>query len=140
MSKHDLMKNPFYAQLMFVIESVICKADNEAQKNGIRLTDSNIKSALNKSRRVTPQRAVDPIGSIESRDGIIEELALSIAANRELLAEENEDGSESTEVSPADWMKAISAVEASLKIRKSNEPGGRDYLDYVRTFIGNARV
>jgi len=44
------------------------------------------------------------------------------------------------EVSPADWNKSIIAVEASLKVRRSNEPGSRDYLDYVRRFIEERRV
>ena len=43
-------------------------------------------------------------------------------------------------VSHADWNRAISAVEASLKVRRSTEPGSRSYLDYVRTFIGEGRV
>ncbi len=138
MSKHDLMRDPFYAQLMFVIESSICRADRDAQQKGIRLTDSNIKSALNRARRLTPQAAQHIPGKpVETREDIIGELASSIAVNRMLLGEEieTEDGEESAEVSCEDWTAAISAVEASLKVRRSNEPGGRDYLDYVRNFI-----
>lgn len=139
MNKHDLMRDPFYAQLMFVIESSICHADREALQRGIRLTDSNIKSALNRARRLTSHA---PGGPIETREDIIDELALSIAVNRTLLAEKikTEDGGETAEVSCEDWTAAISAVEASLKVRRSNEPGGRDYLDYVRNFIEKHEV
>jgi len=135
MRNHDLMKDPFYAQLSYVVESAICKADQEAQKKGIRLTDSNIKSALNKARRITPQRSVLPLDAINTREAFIEELALSIAAQREILEHTAEDGSDGTAISHADWVKAILVVEASLKLRKSDEPGSRFYLDFVRRFI-----
>ena len=142
MSKLDLMKDPVFAQLMFIIENVICKADGDAQKMGIRLTDSNIKSALNKARRITPEKVIVPLEPHETREDIIEELALSIAANRGLLAEEtqSENGSEKTEVSPADWNKAIMAVEASLKVRRSDEPGSRFYLDFIRRFVEQGKL
>jgi len=140
MKNHDLMNDPFYAQLMFVIESAICMADKDAKKAGVRLTDSSIKSALNKARRITPQQVVTPLTKLECRDDFVEELARSIAANRELLAEENEDGGDKQEVSPADWKNAISAVEASLKVRRSTEPGTRYYLDYICDFIGEGKV
>jgi len=141
MSNLDLMKDPFYAQLMFVIESAICKADEAAQKKGVRLTDSNIKSALNKARRMMPEKVIAPVESLDRREDFVEELARSIAANREVLLEETE-GAEGriAGVSPGDWSKAISAVEASLKVRRRDEPGSRDYLDFVRRFVEEERL
>lgn len=47
----DRMKDPFYASLMFQIEQIVCQADKEAKNKGIRLIDSQIKSALNKTRK-----------------------------------------------------------------------------------------
>ncbi len=141
MSKIDLMKDPFYAQLMFVVESAICKADKAAQGQGVRLTDSSIKSALNKARRMTPEKVIEPVGSLKTREDFVEELARSIAANREVLLEGDEEAEgEMTEVSRVDWVKAISAVEASLKLRRGDEPGSRDYLDFVRSFIEERRL
>jgi hypothetical protein len=141
MSNLDLMRDPFYAQLMFVIECAICKADEAAQKKGVRLTDSNIKSALNKARRMMPEKVIAPVESLERREDFVEELARSIAANREVLLEETE-GAEGriAGVSPGDWGKAISAVEASLKVRRRDEPGSRDYLDFVRRFVEEERL
>jgi hypothetical protein len=120
MSNLDLMKDPFYAQLMFVIECAICKADEAAQKKGVRLTDSNIKSALNKARRMMPEKVIAPVESLERREDFVEG---RIAG-----------------VSPGDWGKAISAVEASLKVRRRDEPGSRDYLDFVRRFVEEERL
>lgn len=135
MGKLNLMNDPFYAQLMHVIEGVICLADKDAQEQGIRLTDSNIKSALNKARRVTPDMVIARTEAPKTREAIIEEMALSIAANRELLGEESADGTGHVAIGQADWVKAIGAVEASLKVRRSEEPGSRHYLDFVRNFI-----
>lgn len=133
--KLDLLKDPFYAQLMHVIENVICLADKDAQEKGIRLTDSNIKSALNKARRVTPEMVRARTEFPETREAILQEMSLSIAANRELLREESADGTGQVAISHADWGKAIGAVEASLQVRRSDEPGSRCYLDFVRNFI-----
>ncbi|MBE2202972.1 MAG: hypothetical protein IAE94_01345 [Chthoniobacterales bacterium] len=139
MSAHDLLKDPFYAQLMFVIESCICKADHNAAEMGVRLTDSNIKSALNKARKLTTNLVIEPKPNIANREDVIAELAASIAANRKLLEVEGEDN-QIRDISNEDWMKAIAAVSASLKVRMSGEPGGRYYLDYVREFIERQKV
>lgn len=127
---------------MYVIERAICMADKDAQERGIRLTDSNIKSALNQARSIGPEKVIASGGELETREDIVKELALSIAANREFIMEESEgpSGTAQTEVSRADWVKAISAVKASLKVHKSPEPGSRYYLDYVRRFIEERRV
>ena len=142
MSKLDPMRDPFYAQLMYVIEKAIWMADKDAAAKRIRLTDSNIKSALNKARCASPQGAIAGVEKIESREEVVMKLALSLAANRELLVEESREaaGTVQKPVSHADWNRAISAVEASLKVRRSTEPGSRSYLDYIRTFIEERSV
>ena len=140
-SNLDLMRDPFYARLMFVVESAICKADKAAQEQGVRLTDSNIKSAMNKARRMTPEKVIAPVESLGTREDFVEELARSIAANGKVLFEQAEGAeSEMKEVSQADWVKVISAVETSLKLRHRDEPGSRDYLDFVRSFIEEGRL
>ena len=111
MSAHDLLKDPFYAQLMFVIESCICKADHNAAEMGVRLTDSNIKSALNKARKLTTNLVIEPKPNIANREDVIAELAASIAANRKLLEVEGEDN-QIRDISNEDWMKAIAAPAA----------------------------
>lgn len=137
MSKLDPMRDPFYARLMFSIEKTICMTDRDAASKGIRLTDSNIKSALNKARHTAPQAAITGLEKVETREDFVMELGLSIAANRRLLLEDSTEapGLVWRPVSPADWTIAISAVEASLKTRRSTEPGGRSYLDFIHTFV-----
>ena len=135
MKKLELMQDPFYAQLMAVIETTICEADDHARAAGVRLTDSSIKYALNRARNITPEQEIAPLPKLESRDEFVEELARNIAANRQLLLEQTPDGASQREVSISDWVKAISAVRASLKIRRSDEPGSRSYLEFIHRFI-----
>ena len=47
----DRMKDPFYAGLLFKIEQIICQVDDEAKRQGLELTDSQIRSALVKARK-----------------------------------------------------------------------------------------
>lgn len=47
----DRMKDPFYAQLIFQIENMICVADADAKSRGITFTDSQVRSAILKARR-----------------------------------------------------------------------------------------
>jgi hypothetical protein len=43
-------------------------------------------------------------------------------------------------VSKKDWGLAIEAVMKSLSIRRSKIPGSREYLDFVKDFIGQAKA
>ena len=140
MNNHDLMRDPFYAQLMYVIETAIHKADKAAQEQGVRLNDSAIKSALNKARKKALENATVQVESLKTREDFIEELARSIAVNRTFLAEEMDGKDERNDISRADWIKTISGVEDSLKLRRSGQPGGRDYLDFLRRFLKDGEV
>lgn len=141
MNAHKLMKDPFYAQLVYCIESAISEADKHARSMEIRLTDSNIKSALNKARKFKPEPPETnepPQSDLRTKDEVIAELIRSLAGLHTLLESEGEEG-DVAPVSEADVKKGIAAVEASLKIHKSPEPGSRYYLDYVKDFLEKAR-
>ena len=140
MSNLDLMNDPFYAKLMYVIELVISKVDEMAKQQGVTLNDSTIKSALNKARKRTLENAMVQVSSLKTREDFIEELARSIAVNRTHLAEEMEGETEKKDISRVEWIKAISAVEASLKVRRSGLPGGRDYLDFLKRFMDKGEL
>ncbi len=139
MSAHDRLKDPFYALLIVAIEKSICQADLFAKQLGIRLTDSNAKSALNKARKFTLQGSPAPNPNLKSRDDIVLELASSIAETRTKCATVKEGGpaGPSRELTRIEWTNAIAAVEASLKIRSNHGPGERCYLDYIHDFIAS---
>jgi len=135
------MRDPFYAGLLFQIEHIICQADDEAKFKGIRLTDSQIKSALNKTRRKLEGGDPEiPTGS--EKDGIIAQLIDSLClAHHDLMERQRHLNSTETDkpLAVADWVRAIETVEDSVKTRKSHIPGSRDYLDFVHGFIEQAK-
>ena len=137
----DRMRDPFYAGLLFQIEHIICQADDEAKSKGIRLTDSQIKSALNKTRgKLEGGTPVIPTGS--EKDKIIAQLIDSLCLAHHDLAERQQypDGTETDKpLDVMDWIRAIETVEDSVKTRKSHIPGSRDYLDFVHGFIEQAK-
>jgi hypothetical protein len=51
MSSADRMKDPFYVSILFKIESRIASVDREARTRHLVLTDSQIRSILNKVRK-----------------------------------------------------------------------------------------
>ena len=107
MNNHDLMRDPFYAQLMYVIETAIHKADKAAQEQGVRLNDSAIKSALNKARKKALENATVQVESLKTREDFIEELARSIAVNRTFLAEEMDGKDERNGLKPYRGWKTL---------------------------------
>ncbi len=40
----------------------------------------------------------------------------------------------------SDWVKALETVADSIKTRRSNVPGSRDYLDFLPGFIAQAQA
>lgn len=137
----DRMRDPFYAGLLCQIEHIICQADGDAKSKGIRLTDSQIKSALNKTRKKLEGGAPEiPTGS--EKDGIIAQLidSLSLAHHDLMERQRDPNGTETDKpLDVTDWVRAIETVEDSVKTRKSHIPGSRDYLDFVRGFIEQAK-
>ena len=137
MSAHDALKDPFIAQLIWVIESIIHKADTLAKEDGICLTDSNVRSALIKAKKNVSLG--EPPADTAKKDLILIQLVDSIIHQRQFLgAFEGEEGgeeSEGQEIELADWLLAIKAVIESVDIRRSKEPGTRYYLDFLKGFL-----
>ena len=139
MNKAHLMDDPFYSAIMFRIESRICDADVAARKLEIELTDSNIKSCLNKVKILA--RGEEPkVEPRSERECFIVELALAIDEIGSKLREapvSRESPDLARSVNAADWLLAVEAVEDSLKNHTS--PGTRFYLDFLKDFIADAR-
>ena len=136
----DLMKDPFYAGVMYVIESHICTLDDRARKSGIILSDSQIQSSLIKlEKTIRGQKPGIPTES--PRDQLLAEW---IGENRtppkeiqiETIGESGEAFREPLAIE--DWLAALLAVLESVKTRRSPFPGSRAYLDFVHDFIARA--
>ncbi len=140
MKTRDRMGDPFYANLMFQIEQIICGSDGLAKEKGIVLTDSQVRSALIKTSKKL--EGADPdVPQANERDKALAGLIGNLCRAWEGLGllEISIDGAKHEKsVDVVAWIKAIEAVEDSLQIRKSPVPGSRCYLDYVQRFIADA--
>jgi hypothetical protein len=134
------MKDPFYAGLMYALESRICALDDRAREAGVILSDSQIQSMLIKLEKSLRGKSPGiPQGC--PRDQM---LAVWIEANRtppeELRMERIQESGETVlePISIGDWLLAVMALIESVKKRRSPIPGSRAYLDFVHDFIARA--
>lgn len=142
MRYHDLMNDPFFAGILYAIESEIHDGDQQAAAKNIKLTDSNVRSLLIKAVHAAEGKPPRPVAeSASPKDQALAELLDSLIAVRESLRCETTlpDGTtEDQALSTADWTAALSAVKESCAIRTSNEPGSRGYLNFLRSFLAAA--
>ena len=136
------MRDPFYAGLMFMIEQKICVADGAAKEAGIILKDSQIQSALTKARGLAAGKEPKIEGSTEAEQ-ILKALILSIYQTPKITMEPSGDTGISQKEEPlqmTDWILAIEAVVDSIKTRRSDVPGSRNYLDFVHDFSAQVKA
>lgn len=139
MDTRNVMKDPFYAIIMFQIESVIHDADSAATDEGIELKDSHIKSCLSKVKILAKGRKPKAKPKTE-REEFILELAENINAVRSSFRSSTEpevDFEDAEPISNADWLLTVKAVEDSLKLHTAS--GTRFYLDFLAEFVAKAR-
>ncbi len=143
MSHGDLMKDPFYAGILFEIERKLDEADRLASARGLRLTDSQVRSALVKAVNTARGR---PPATASAPAGEKERLLLDLGAQLEsvraniFVQQLRPDGvAEEVPLPTADWVKALEAVRKSCELRSGREPGSRAYLDFLRGFIAQAK-
>ena len=143
MSHIDLMTNPFYAAIMYSIESRIHAADQLVTTRGLALTDSQVRSALVRTINTAKGRPPAPVPpSAAEKERLPADLAIRIGAARSDVAVEDPqpDGSVIEKPLPtADWLKALLAVRESCELRGDGRPGSRAYLDFLKDFIGQTR-
>ena len=128
MKNGDLMKDPFYAKIMLGIESLI--HDHDQLSDG-RLTDSDAKSSIRKALSMLKGKPLitSPKNERDRMKG-----ALSIA-----LVDNFEGDGRDVEITKGDYVKALLAVEDSLKTRREYHGHPRGYLDFLVDFIAQAR-
>ncbi len=139
MNTTNLMKDNFFAGIMWHIESTIFEADEKAQKENISLTDSNVKSSLSKAKNIAQK------GKLKSKpknrkEEILFDLAYMINGLKYSIREANDESTDFEEASvlnTSDWILSLKAVEDSIKLRMVS--GGRNYLDYLEGFINDGR-
>ncbi len=136
----DRMKDSFYAGLLIQIERMIYLTDKEARENGVELTDSQIRSALIKARKLA-QGEAPAIPEATPRDQVLAKLIHSLQeAPGDLLVETRlPDGTiEEGPLPMVDWVKALETVMDSIKTRRRGLSGSRGYLSFLPGFLAEA--
>ncbi len=124
------MKNPFYAQIMHRIETLIHSRDAEALRDSsLSLTDSNIKSALRKAVGFL-QGKRPALDMDDAREQWISRVATELVSLGDFLKEKQE-------LEQKEYLRALLAVEDSLKTRREMYGHSRGYLDFLKRFIEN---
>lgn len=139
MSKHDLMKDPFYAQILYAIESRIHSVDQAGAGRGVVFTDSLIRSALVRAINTAKGRPPAPVPpTAADKERRPAELAAELGTVRSeiMIGIPQDDGSVVEEPLPAaEWVNALLAVRESCELRGDGRPGSRCYLDFLNEFI-----
>lgn len=142
MSRNDAMRDPFYAPVIFAIESKIHEADRLAAARGIVLSDSAIRSLLVRAINEARGKPAKSAPGASAKDQLIGEIPAQLASVRAgfKIGQSSLDGTpEDTVPLPVgDWILALEAVKNSCAIRTTGAPGSRGYLDYVGQFIQEA--
>jgi len=132
MGRHDIMKDPYFAQIMLRIESRINQADHEIRAGGeIVPKDSSVKSALRKAELgLGGKKPVNP-----PKDA----LEVWIAGLAESLIEIAGELEESDGVPKNDFILAMGAAKDSLETRREMANSPRGYLDFLDEFLGQMK-
>jgi hypothetical protein len=132
MNTTNLMKDPFYASILFQIETRILTADQKASAQGITLTDSQVRSVAHRARKAA-QGASPQIPASSPRDKALAELYSDlISARTEIYVSSPESLAEP--LPTADWVLSLQAVEDSIRLRSTGS-GSRAYLDFLPGFL-----
>ncbi|MCK4563064.1 MAG: hypothetical protein KAU94_00160 [Verrucomicrobia bacterium] len=129
----DLMQDPFYAQIMFRIETLIHERDEEAKRESdLTLKDTNVKSSIRKAMGMLQGKSpkLDPGPLL---DHWIGRIATDLCGLWEVFEKEGN-------VEQRQYIRALLAVEDSLKTRRELEGHSRGYLDFLKRFIEQCRI
>ncbi len=134
MNTTNLMRDPFYVPILARIETRIAEADREAVQEGVPLTDSQVRSILN---RVRKSAKIPDMDAGSRRDQILAKLQSDLTALGLALGLRDKSGQEMI-LPEKDWHLSLRCVEDSIKLRSSG-PGSREYLEYIAAFVGQVR-
>jgi hypothetical protein len=144
MSNHKALKDPFYAQIIYMVEEKLHESDKLAATRGITLSDSAIRSALVRAMNEAEGKQSKTPPGPSPKDQFLAELVAQLAILRSCIdvASNEDDAKDESKLEPlprADWIIVLDAIKESCAIRTSSAPASRDYLDYIATFLAEAQ-
>jgi hypothetical protein len=134
----DVMKDPFYAGIVFEIERKITEGDQIAKSRGFVLTDSQVISILTKVLGAANGKPAKIPAASNPRDVFLGEWFTQLKDVREGILEATEGQNTAGPLQTADWVQSLHCVIESARLRKGTVPGSRHYLDFLGPFIEQA--
>ncbi len=137
----DLMKDSFYAGIIFEIEQKIVEVDQLARSEGVVFTDSQVISALTKVLGAAEGKPAKTGAISNRRDELLAGLSEKLKEVRGKIFESEVDHEPKIlkPLDTADWVKALRCVIESARMRKGSTAGGRNYLDFLEPFLAQSR-
>jgi len=134
------MKDPFYASLLFRVETHVHAVDYVAKVTGISLNDSQVRSAILRAAKVVAgQNPKLPDGN--ARDQLLAGLVQVIADERiKTHMDPALASGVGKEITPREWINTLETVMDSIKTRTGSISGSRDYLDFLKGFMAESGV
>jgi hypothetical protein len=132
MNTTDIMKDPFFAPILFEIERRILGSVRSAKADGIDMNDSQIRSTLNKARK-TSEGGKPQIPDTSPRDKLLAALHTDLVKMRAGFMSEDSEGNREPLPTKA-WTLCIRTIEDSIQ-RYSTGPGSRGYQNFLESFI-----
>lgn len=129
------MKDPFYANLLFRIETHVHAADCAAKATGMSLNDSQVRSAILRAAKVVAGQN-PKLPDSNARDQLLASLVQVIADERiQTQMDPALASCGGKEITPREWINALETVMDSIKTRTGSFSGSRDYLDFLKEFV-----
>ena len=132
MNNLDLMKDPYYVRILHLIEQQINNSSLGAKAEGIKYTDSNIKSVLNKVKNKLKGKS-PKVDKKNRKETLLADLFFELSAMPDIVKFENDD-KELESLPKKDWILSFMCVEDSLK-RTTGESGSTAYLEFLEGFV-----
>lgn len=130
----ELMEDDYFVPILFEIESTINARDREARDRNIVLTDSQVRSILNKVRKHAGGGA-PKVPRNSERDLVLASIfddLLEVWTGIELVSDDPDDEAEKLPV--GDWVSALRRIEDSVRTHTAGS-GSRAYLDFLDGFM-----
>ena len=135
MNTTDIMKDPFFAPILFEIERRILACVRSAKADGIDMNDSQIRSTLNKVRK-TSEGGKPQIPNESPREKALAGLHDDLIKVRAGFMSEDSEGNHEP-LPTKSWTLCIRTIEDSIQ-RYATGPGSRGYQDFLVSFIAKA--
>ena len=134
------MKDPFYAYLLFRIETHVHAADCAAKATGMSLNDSQVRSAILRAAKVVAGQN-PKLPDSNARDQLLASLVQVIADERiKTQLDPSLASRVGKEITPHEWINALETVMDSIKTRTGFFSGSRDYLDFLKEFVEESGI